>query len=362
MEYLAWFILSFIVLQFLVALINFLFAEKMNTPWTGDLPLVSILVPARNEEHNIEKLIRSVIEQNYSNFELIVCDDQSEDRTAEIVQKFIQSDQRIQLIQKSELPDGWLGKNHTCHTLAEKAVGEYFLFLDADVRIENDIISQTIAHQKRHQLSLISIFPKQNMTSNAEKKTVPIMNYILLSLLPLILVRKTNFASIAAANGQFMFFHAQKYRALNPHEKVRSNKVEDIAIARLYKQNKHRISCLANHSGVTCQMYQSYYEAVNGFSRNIAAYFGNSLFLALFFWIVTTFGFLFIIVYLNWLYLLLFLLLYLATRIIVSLTSHQSVADNLRFVFHQQLAMGQIILQSIKHQIKKQQQWKGRNI
>ena len=245
MEYLAWFILLFIVLQFMVALANGLFAGRMDTPTTDNQPLVSILVPARNEEQQIEMLIRSVIGQNYSNFELIVCDDQSEDQTAQIVQKLIQKDHRIQLINKSELPLGWLGKNHACYTLANKAVGEYLLFLDADVNIKDDIIAQAVAYQKRHQLSLISIFPKQIMKSNAEKKIVPVMNYILLSLLPLILVRITNFSSLAAANGQFLFFSAQKYHELNPHEKERSNKVEDIAIARLFKKNKHKISCHA---------------------------------------------------------------------------------------------------------------------
>ncbi|MFA9390446.1 MAG: glycosyltransferase family 2 protein [Prolixibacteraceae bacterium] len=334
----------------------------MKADYEAEPSLVSILIPARNEEKNIEHCIKAILEQSYTNFELIVCDDQSQDQTAKIVQGFAKKDQRIQLIHTGELPGGWLGKNRTCHILSQHAKGEYYLFLDADVRINGDIIARCRSHSAREQLSLISIFPKQTMLSKAEKQTVPIMNYILLTLLPLILVRISSFTSLAAANGQFMFFKAADYQKIQAHKILRNNKVEDIAIARLLKKNNLKISCQTGYETVTCRMYTSYNEAVNGFARNIVAYFGGSFLLALLFWTFTTFGIFFIFWQLNLGFSLLALLIYLSIRLLVSLKSHDKIATNFSFIFQQQWAMAVILFYSRINFFKKQQIWKGRNI
>src|SRR5690606_28081384 len=135
------------------------------------------------------------------------------------------------------LPKGWLGKNNACHNLAQHAKGKYLLFLDADVRVGDSIIKNTVSFTKKHKLGLLSIFPMQIMETLGEQSTVPNMNYILLSLLPLLLVRNTNFSSLAAANGQFMHFHAEIYPQTLPHQRMKNSKVEDIKIARFYKKN-----------------------------------------------------------------------------------------------------------------------------
>jgi hypothetical protein len=362
MEALAWFILAFTLLQLLVALMNFLFSERMKNELPNHEALVSILIPARNEADHIEHLIQSVQQQEYQHFELIICDDQSEDHTAELVKTCQLTDQRIRLIHTEQLPEGWLGKNHACHTLSLQAKGDYLLFIDADVTISGNLIARTIRHMNQYKLKLISIFPRQIMLSKGELKTVPVMNYILLTLLPLILVRKSNFSSLAAANGQFMFFEAKTYHAIKPHALQRGNKVEDIAIARMLKQQHCRISCQAAEQQISCRMYQNYNEAVQGFSRNIAAYFGNSKVVASLFWIVTTLGLIPVLFTLHWQYTVLYLLAYLLTRLLVVLTSAQPLAGTLKYTLHQQLAMGQFILHSLRHQYNKQEFWKGRNI
>jgi len=136
MVYIAYIILVFTVIQLLVALANLCF--ETNLPKTDYVPdvLVSVLIPARNEEENIGTLLDDLINQEYRNIEVVVFNDQSEDRTAEIVTEYTIRDKRISLLNSGGLPEGWLGKNFACHSLSGKAHGKYMLFLDADVRPE----------------------------------------------------------------------------------------------------------------------------------------------------------------------------------------------------------------------------------
>jgi glycosyltransferase involved in cell wall biosynthesis len=361
MVYLATFVFSLIFLQFLVALSNVLFAEKMKNAIGETTELVSVLIPARNEEKNIQTILHDMLNQSYQHFELIVYDDESTDKTREIVRDYEKKDPRIQLLKGRQLPADWLGKNHACYKLAKHAKGAYFLFLDADVRISGDIIEQAIAYTKKYHLSLISIFPKQIMKSFGEKITVPVMNYILLTLLPLMLVRISKRSSLSAANGQFMFFSAKEYLHIQPHRLFKSNKVEDIAISRFYKNSKLKMSCQVGDERISCRMYENYHEAVVGFSKNVVAFFGHSNFAAVLFWLITTFGIIAVAAYKVW-WLVPFISIYLLTRVFVSIASHQHIVSNLLLLVHQQFALAVFIAKSIQKSAKNQHQWKGRNI
>ncbi|HYQ59291.1 MAG TPA: glycosyltransferase, partial [Draconibacterium sp.] len=178
----AWIIFIFTAIQLCVVLLNAIFRQPLP-PCPNDFnPLVSILIPARNEEQNIGLLLQDIQQQEWQNLEVLVFNDQSTDKTAEIVESYTKTDQRFQLFNSDGLPEGWLGKNYGCYQLAQKAKGSYFLFLDADVRISGTIIAGTIAKVQQHKLGLLSIFPKQIMRSWGEYLTIPIMNFILLSL------------------------------------------------------------------------------------------------------------------------------------------------------------------------------------
>lgn len=362
MVYLAIFILIFTAMQFTIALANLLFGQAFPKPDPNDKPLVSVLIPARNEEKNIGNLLSDLSAQDYQELEILVFDDQSADRTPEIIGEFVQKDRRFHLIHSDGLPDGWLGKNHACHQLASRAGGHFFLFLDADVRIGKHIIAQTTAMLKHYQLDLLSIFPRQLMKTAAEWMTVPLMNYILLSLLPLILVRKSGFPSLAAANGQFMLFDVAVYKQTQPHRRWKTSKVEDIEIARDFKKQMLKVACLTGNQAIQCRMYEGFMEAVNGFSKNVTHFFGNSTLLAILFWLVTSFGFLAIVFGLPSIFVLIYFGLYLFTRILISLVSRQSPLKNLLFIVPQQIAMGLFILKAITNTFKKQYVWKGRSI
>lgn len=362
MFYIATFILLFSALQLLVALANLVFLQTLAKLGNNASQLVSVLIPARNEEKNIAKLLTDLQKQDYKNIEILVFDDQSGDRTAQITTGIAQNDTRIRLLQSTGLPQGWLGKNHACHSLAKHARGQYYLFLDADVGVGNNIIRNTIGFATKHGLGLLSIFPMQKMQTWGEKITVPNMNFILLSLLPLVLVRKTPFPSLAAANGQFMLFNAETYRKTLPHKKMRISKVEDIETARYFKTNKIRVACLLGNPSISCRMYNGFKDAIYGFSKNVIQFFGGSFFVAITFWLIATFGFLAVWLEFPPSILVLYLLTLAATRAMVSVASKQPAIQNILLAIPQQITMGIFIYQAIINTFKKQYRWKERDI
>ena len=362
MIYLAYIIFTFTLIQLTVAIINSVYIQQPKSGICNFNGLVSVLIPARNEESNIANLLSDLQTQDYHNIEIIVFNDLSTDRTEEIVTQIAKTDRRIRLANSKGLPQGWLGKNYACHSLSNIAKGEYLLFLDADVRVKGGIITNSIAFAEKHKTGLLSIFPKQKMISAGEYLTVPVMNYILLTLLPLVLVFKSKFSSMAAANGQFMLFERAKYFETLPHEKFKNNKVEDIEIARYFKQKNIPVVCTLGDDTIECRMYNGFVEAVNGFSKNVVNFFGNSFFAAILFWVVTTFGFLVIFSELSTVLFCIFLIIVLATRVVVSFISMQNIFLNLILLVAQQFILGFLIYKAIIYKFNKQLKWKGRNI
>ncbi len=361
MFYLAVTVLCFTGLQLLVALVNLLFRSPLRKSEISAVP-VSVLIPVRNEEHNIGNLLSDLRQQAYKDLEILIFDDESTDATAEIVKLAALEDSRIKLISSLGLPEGWLGKNWACHNLAMQARGKFLMFVDADVRIGSHFISKVLASANEQKTGLLSIFPRQVMLSHGEWFTVPVMNYILLTLLPLVLVNKSSFSSLSAANGQFMFFDADIYHKYLPHKQFKDKKVEDIAIIRYLKQQKVPVACLAGEKEISCRMYSGFGEAVHGFSKNIVMFFGNSTLLAILFWSITTLGFIPVIMTMSPAVATAYFAAIILIRMIVSATSRQNIVWNLLFMIAQQLAMGLMIFYSVRNSVTKQYTWKGRNI
>ena len=132
-------VISFTAIQLIVASANLFLKPVLRDEGHQDY-LISVLIPARNEEKNIRIILNDLICQPYSNLEIIVFDDQSDDLTASIVSETAKTDPRLKLICSEFLPDGWLGKNFACHSMAQVAKGDYLLYIDADVRISDTII------------------------------------------------------------------------------------------------------------------------------------------------------------------------------------------------------------------------------
>lgn len=358
----AYIVIIFTGIQLLVSVANLLFETNLPDTGKAEGPLVSVLIPARNEEENIGNILNDLLVQKYRNIEVIVFNDQSEDRTAEIVTFFTVRGNTIKIIESPGLPEGWLGKNFACHSLSRMAEGEYFLFLDADVRISGNVIGRAVAFSEKMKLDLISAFPKQLIKTPGERITVPVMNYILLSLLPLVLVRKSGYSSLAAANGQFMFFRASVYREFLPHEVIRSNMVEDIQIARMFKKAGRKVSCLLGDDDLACRMYRGFSEAVDGFSKNVIAFFGNSFLLAVIFFLITTFGFLAVLYTMPLSVFAVYMISYLAIRLSVSAASRQNLFYNTLLIIPLQFSTGLFIYRAFFNKTFRRFQWKGRKL
>lgn len=316
-----------------------------------DCSLVSILIPARNEENNIGKLLEDISTLTYRSLEVIVYNDSSSDRTKEIVERYIERCPFIKIINGTTLPKGWLGKNFACHQLAQAAKGKTLLFLDADVRIGKGIVEKTVSYMRSYHLKLLSVFPTQHMPSLGTYLAVPLMNWILLSLLPLPLIRMVpGQKALAAANGQFMCFDAETYFLLQPHRMVKGNQVEDIAIIMEYKQRKLNVATLLGGEDISCTMYSSLQEAINGFSKNVFRFFGDSTCLTVLYGMLTTMAPFYLWIFCPPVFFIMYIIIILLIRLFVSLASHQSVIKNILLMIPQQLVFLGIIIQAlVKH-------------
>lgn len=355
---------AFGAIRLTISLGNWLFGPYLAPykAFDGSQKRVSVLIPARNEENNIGNLLYDLLEMGDQINQIIVYDDLSTDSTAEIVGSFALENRKIRMIKGELMHEGWMGKNHACYKLALAASGDYLLFLDADVRVGGNAIARALKYSQEQRLDLLSIFPEQLMPNVGTRMAVPLMNWILLSLLPVIMVRVSPFVSMSAANGQFMFFRTESYRRKQPHLEFRMSAVEDMAIVRHYKKTGLKVATLLARNDVKCRMYEDLDGAIEGFSKNILQFFGGSPILCCLFALVTTIAPLFIFfsngVKLGFAYLVIVLL----TRFFISKASRQSWLWNILLIIPQQFILWKIIIESLARKARKNLQWKGRNI
>ena len=232
-------------------------------------PRVSVLIPARNEETNVGACIEGFLSQNYDNFEIHVLDDQSTDRTGEIIEKFGEQYPIVQAIHGKPLPAGWNGKNWACHQLSQHADGEIFIFTDADNRPAPNAIANTIAYMQKLELGFFSAFPEKVTGTLAEKLVVPVVDMFVYAGLPLWLTYFSRFPSLAAASGLWMAFTREAYQLIGGHQAVSNQIVEDVELSRLAKKRGIKILTSAGTRVVSCRMYHSFKEVWDGFSKNL---------------------------------------------------------------------------------------------
>lgn len=293
-------VVAFFLIRSGVLLYNYLTWPVLPHSFCSEEDLVSVLIPARNEEQNIGRLLEDLSKQNYKNLEILVYDDMSEDHTAEVVARHSAGDERIRLLKGRALPEGWLGKNHACHQLSLEARGRFLLFVDADVRMHPAALASAICYLKEHNLDALSVFPTQLMLTRGERALVPLMLWVLLTLLPLRLVARSRFSSLAAANGQFFLHKADQYHRYRWHEQFRGHRVEDVAIARALKKQGLRLATLLGNRLVNCRMYEGYTQALQGFAKNFPYFFGNNKGLMYVFILVSTFGWILPVMFWPW--------------------------------------------------------------
>ena len=347
----------------LVVIYNYFTAPRFlnQKVYLENNPLVSVLIPARNEEDNIAECIKSILNQSYKNIEIIVCDDNSTDNTESEVLQF--DSYKIKLIKGEELRKGWLGKNWACYQLSKQANGDHLLFIDADVRITANAVEYAMGTMQKNNIKMLSCFSTQKIISFGERLIVPLVNWLLLTFLPLKKVLTSKNEKFAAANGQFILFERKKYFEIGGHEAVRNNIVEDMEFARILKSKGEKIITLLGNNIVNCRMYKSFGESVKGFSKNFYPGFktNSAAFLFLITLLFMSFVLPFVLAFQNYFYLV-HVIIIISMRILLSLMSNQNVSFNLLLHPLQMVMMFLIGVNSIYTNLTKKAEWKGRQV
>ncbi|HEY8564268.1 MAG TPA: glycosyltransferase family 2 protein [Beijerinckiaceae bacterium] len=251
--------------------------------------LVSILIPARNEEANIAAAVAAARASTGVAVEILVMDDGSSDRTPEIVREIVAHDPRVRLESAPPLPEGWTGKVHACQRLAEAARGTHLLYIDADVRLEPGTAAAMAGHAARTGMSLVSAVPRQVTRSTGELLTVPMINYLLLGYLPVAMMRwRRTDPSLGAACGQLLLAEREAYFGAGGHAAIRSLLHDGIQLARRFRDRGYGTDLVAGAGLATCRMYRGFDEAWAGFLKN--AHEGMAKPAALPVWTVLLFG------------------------------------------------------------------------
>ncbi|UFN49931.1 glycosyltransferase [Roseomonas sp. OT10] len=233
-----------------------------------DGTLVSILIPARDEEAHIAACVRAALASTGTAVEVVVMDDGSRDRTAALVLELAEADPRVRLLAAPPLPPGWTGKVHACARLAEAARGTHLLFIDADVRLAPEAAAALAGHAERHNLALVTGVPRQEIGTLGEALTVPAINLLLLGYLPGGGRAFTALPALAAACGQLILVETHAYRDAGGHAAVRGVLHDGLALARRLRVQGHRTEVVDGAPLATCRMYRGFRPAWDGFLKN----------------------------------------------------------------------------------------------
>jgi chlorobactene glucosyltransferase len=279
-------ILFFVAVVCLISLSNLVFLRRLERrPPPGQRPRLSALVPARDEERNIERCVRSLLGQKYPNFEVLVLDDHSQDGTRAILARLAREDPRLRVLQGQALPQGWLGKPWACHQLGEAAGGELLLFADADTFFHPLCFRNAVSALLVERADLLSAIPYEETCTWGERLIVPLMSWALHSFLPVGLAQRVQIPALSAGVGQFLLFRRTAYTKIGGFAAVKDEIADDSTLARRVKAHGLRWRLADGTRRISCRMYHSLREACLGFSRSLFAAFGNRLLPYLFVWI-----------------------------------------------------------------------------
>ena len=240
--------------------------EPVAPPASG--PLISVCVPARNEERSLRRCLESLLAQDYPNYELIVVDDRSTDSTPRLLQELAASHPRLQALHGAELPPGWAGKPHALHQAALAARGEWLCFVDADTFLAPAALSASLAAALQTRADLFTLLTFQEMGSFWEKTILPlVMTALSVGFSP----ARVNDPSRrdAIANGQFILIRRSVYAELGGHAAIRGSIVEDKALAERVKWSGRRLVLADGAALARTRMYTSLPALWEGWTKNV---------------------------------------------------------------------------------------------
>ncbi|MDA1027698.1 MAG: glycosyltransferase family 2 protein [Bacteroidetes bacterium] len=250
------------------------FRHAKSKPYAaGPLPKISVLVPARNEEHHLPRLIQSFNLQDHPNAELIVYDDLSSDDTWSIISA--SENERVSGLRGTALPEGWVGKVHACYQLSLKASGKVLLFIDADTEFQSPEALQRMCRRFETRPTS-TILTGMTLLKGRGQLIVTMVGNLILACIPWWLGKHMPFHQLSAVNGQCWMIETKDYRRLEPHVFAKNEVLEDVMIGR-YLHKRGLIPLLDDvRSELAVYMYSSFGEAWKGFRKNSAAALGSS--------------------------------------------------------------------------------------
>ena len=238
----------------------------------GARPSLSIIVPARNEERQIETCVRSLLAQGYDDFEVIVVDDRSEDSTRAILARIAEEDSRLRIVDGSPLPDGWVGKPWALVQGTAVARGEWLLFTDADTEHEPQASAAAYDHAHSRDYDALSLLTDQVLVTPGEWMCLPTILWTIgFAVGPIDDINDPKKPDVALFNGQYILISRKAYDALGGHAAVKGKIAEDFEFARHFKHDGRFRGALVSANGlVRTRMYRSFGELWNGFVKNFA--------------------------------------------------------------------------------------------
>jgi len=346
------FIISFHIVILGISIYNFLFTPSFLEKEIPQMePMVSVLIEAGNNEDHIENILNDISIQGWNKHETVVIIDNSNDNTEELIRKHMSHDNRITLIKSKETPENWTRKNWNCHQLSQKANGEYYIFIDPLCRITPWLISSIIAKMEKHNLDLLSSFPRQIMKSIGEHLSTPLMNWLILSFIPIHKIFSFSHKSAAIASCDLIAFNSSSYKTIGGHKDVAHMSVEYMKLAQLYKEKKSSIMTILGGNGISCRKYKSFIEGFKESTKQIYPVYNKSKILFFMLILLGELLFLFSLLlpffYKPWIAIILIICL---QRYIVSLTVKENKIINIILHPFQIITMGFIAFTSMnKH-------------
>lgn len=262
---------AFPLLMFLRNVRLFRRPSSLPSPHEGERGAsISVLIPARNEEHGIREAVQSVLRSTGVELEVIVLDDSSTDRTAEIVKQLAENDSRVRLETAPSLPPGWCGKQHACYTLSKLAKHEIITFLDADVQLEPQALANMAGFLHSSGAALVSGFPRQTTVGLLEQLVIPLINWLLVCYLPFDRMRKSLQPGLGAGCGQWFMTTKAAYEKVGGHSHplVKESLHDGIKLPRAYRMCGLMTDTSDATHDATCRMYRTAGQVWNGFAKN----------------------------------------------------------------------------------------------
>jgi hypothetical protein len=244
------------------------FRHAPPPPAGGPTPRVSVLVPARNEQAAIGRLCGDVLASTGVDLDLVILDDGSEDRTAEVVTAIAAEDPRVQLVRGRPLPAGWCGKQHACWQLAQTARHDTWVFLDVDVSPTPEALARVVACLDASGAALVSGFPRQVTVGLLDWLLLPLIHFILLGFLPIGRSRRDGAAGLAAGCGQLFVTRRADYGRAGGHEAIKASLHDGVKLPRAYRRAGLATDIFDATDLASCRMYESSADVWRGLSKN----------------------------------------------------------------------------------------------